>query len=391
MAHAERTHAKLSASSAHRWLKCTGSVALERHFSAPPSEFAVEGTLAHEVAELKLLIALDRISKKTYANRLDELGTISSAMHEYTHDYVKRVMGTFSDANGLSEINLEHKVDYSHIAPDGFGTCDVVIVSDRVLYIIDFKYGFNPVSAHHNPQLMLYALGVLATIGQGTIDSVRMVIDQPRIDNYSTFEISTDELQKWGIYYAKPIAQIAFDETGEIVPGKHCKYCKANSICREYATDIQSKIAANFQLLTPYELAELYKWLQDHNPKKFAERVTAYMTNLQYNGVVDFPGLKVIQGYGRGKVDNIERVINILVDDFNFDEDDLIKPKTLNSLTDIKRLVKTRVYDIAVAPHVNIPVGGPKLVRISAKGEPIRKVSATDDFENEDFNIGDED
>ena len=52
--HAGRAHALLSASSAHRWLACTPSARLEEQFPDTTSDAAREGTLAHELAELKL-------------------------------------------------------------------------------------------------------------------------------------------------------------------------------------------------------------------------------------------------------------------------------------------------------------------------------------------------
>ena len=45
MGHEERDHALLSASSAHRWLKCTKSARLEEQFPDTTSEAAKEGTL----------------------------------------------------------------------------------------------------------------------------------------------------------------------------------------------------------------------------------------------------------------------------------------------------------------------------------------------------------
>ena len=56
MGHAERDHALLSASGAHRWLYCTPSARLEEGFPDTTSEAAAEGTLAHELAELKVKI-----------------------------------------------------------------------------------------------------------------------------------------------------------------------------------------------------------------------------------------------------------------------------------------------------------------------------------------------
>ena len=54
MNHSERQHALLSASSAQRWLTCTPSARLEDQFPDERSEAAAEGTLAHELCELKL-------------------------------------------------------------------------------------------------------------------------------------------------------------------------------------------------------------------------------------------------------------------------------------------------------------------------------------------------
>ena len=48
------THAKLSASGSERWLKCTGSIKAEEGYANVSSIFALEGTAAHELAELAL-------------------------------------------------------------------------------------------------------------------------------------------------------------------------------------------------------------------------------------------------------------------------------------------------------------------------------------------------
>ncbi|MCQ4638712.1 DUF2800 domain-containing protein, partial [Anaerovorax odorimutans] len=50
----ERKHALLSASSASRWLICHPSVRLEDQFPDAASDYAEEGSLAHEICELKV-------------------------------------------------------------------------------------------------------------------------------------------------------------------------------------------------------------------------------------------------------------------------------------------------------------------------------------------------
>ena len=50
--HAEREHALLSASSAHRWLECPASAVAAEAYPNEGTEFTREGTLAHEVAEV---------------------------------------------------------------------------------------------------------------------------------------------------------------------------------------------------------------------------------------------------------------------------------------------------------------------------------------------------
>ncbi|WP_144781843.1 DUF2800 domain-containing protein, partial [Macrococcoides caseolyticum] len=57
-------------------------------------------------------------------------------------------------------VAVEKRLDYSAVAPEGFGTVDCLIIGGETLYVTDFKYGKGvAVSAEDNPQMKLYALG----------------------------------------------------------------------------------------------------------------------------------------------------------------------------------------------------------------------------------------
>ena len=132
----------------------------------------------------------------------------------------------------------EVKVDFGEYAPEGFGTCDCVMIGGDTLSITDYKHGKGvPVSAVGNPQMRLYALGALkryAPVFGDTIKQVRMTIDQPRLDSYTSDLITVEELRAWG-ESIKPIAQKAFSGLGEFVPGEHCRFCRGKAQCRARA------------------------------------------------------------------------------------------------------------------------------------------------------------
>ena len=152
-------HAVLSASSSHRWLNCNPSARLEQEFEDHETQAAAEGSAAHALAEHKLRKALKMRSRKP-VSKYD-----SDEMDTYTDGYVEFVLEALEEAKQLCsdpKVLIEQKLDFSCYVPDGFGTGDCLIVADRLLHIIDLKYGQGVlVNAVENPQMMLYALGAL--------------------------------------------------------------------------------------------------------------------------------------------------------------------------------------------------------------------------------------
>lgn len=275
-------HALLSASGAHRWLECTPSAQLELQFPQSTSEYAEEGTAAHELCELTARYWLGEISAAEYENQRDELAKgkyYNAEMQECANDYAKFVAEKTAAARETCEdafTALEVRVDFSKYVKDGFGTGDCIIVSDNVLEIIDFKYGKGVrVEAAGNPQMKLYALG--AYLEYNTlfdIDSVRMTIFQPRLSGVqSSDEITVKELLEWAEKYVKPRAKLAYKGEGEFAPSEEvCKFCRAKAQCKARA-DKNLKLfdeAPDVLLLTPEDAGKILEqagdiqsWLAD--------------------------------------------------------------------------------------------------------------------------------
>ena len=189
-------HALLSASSSKRWLNCTPSARLEEQFpSDNGSVYAEEGTAAHALAEHKLKRNLKRRSKRPVSDYdCDE-------MEECTDEYVAYAMEQIELAKQNCKdpvVLIEQHLDYSVYVPEGFGTGDLLIVADGTLTVIDLKYGKGvAVDAEWNPQMMLYGLGALELFDViYDIDTVRMIIYQPRLESVSAWEISVEDLKK---------------------------------------------------------------------------------------------------------------------------------------------------------------------------------------------------
>lgn len=239
-------HALLSASSAARWLVCTAAPRFEEGLPESTSSYAEEGRLAHAIGELKVLKKFTAMNSRTYTTRLGKLkkdALYDPEMEKATDLYLEHLTEQAMAYDSAPVVAAEVRVDFSDYVPEGFGTCDCVMIGGDTLSITDYKHGKGvPVAAEGNPQMRLYALGALkryAPVYGDAIKRVRMSIDQPRLDqpqfdSYTSDNITVEELRAWG-ESIKPIAQKAFSGLGEFVPGEHCQFCRGKAQCRARA------------------------------------------------------------------------------------------------------------------------------------------------------------
>ena len=190
---------------------------LEAEIEEKSSEYAREGTFAHALAELKLARYLKNITELEYrgkAKGLKQDKFYSQELEDDVQIYVDFAIEKINEARARTKdavVLLEAKLDYSPWVPEGFGTGDLVLVTDDVLEVVDLKFGRGvQVSAVDNSQMRLYALGAINQFSVlYNINTVKMTIHQPRLDNISTAEMPVTELLHWGEHTAKPLAELA--------------------------------------------------------------------------------------------------------------------------------------------------------------------------------------
>ena len=369
-------HAILSASGSHRWLNCTPSARLELEFDDTGSEAAKEGTAAHALCEHKLKKALRMRSKRPVSDY------DSDEMEECTDAYVDFVLEQYDAAKQTCAdpiVLIEQRLDFSQYVPDGFGTGDCVIIGDRRLHIVDFKYGMGVlVEAENNPQMKLYALGALNVYdGIYDISEVSMTIFQPRRENVSTWTIPTEELKDWAENELKPKAAMAFSGEGEYVPGEWCTFCRAAIRCRARALEKLKLAQSEFRLpplLTDAEIEEILTILPDLT--RWANEITAYATDAAVNHGKEWEGFKVVEGRTvrkyRDEVAVAEAAVNAGFKD--------IYHRSLIPLTEMQKLMGKTKFEEILGSLIYKPPGKPTLVPVTDKRTAMNVTKAINEF-----------
>lgn len=372
-------HARFSPSSGKRYLSCPPSLRLEEQFEDEQSPYAAEGSAGHAMAEYLINKHLKKRTRRPVSDYYTE------ELMEAVEEYASYCIGQIEQARavcGSPFISVEQKVSLEEHIEGCFGTADMVIATDGKLQIIDLKLGKGVVvDAEENIQLMIYGQGVLDMVSAlYDISTVELTIVQPRLEHFSTWEISADDLRKWTAEVLEPGARMALAGEGEYKAGDHCRFCRARFKCRARADEYLKLAQAEFAeppLMSDEEIAEVLK--KADALKRWAEEIYTYAQNEAVVNHKKWPGFKLVLGRSNRKytdeTDAAEAAKKAGYTD--------IYKQSLIGITEMEKLMGKKKFNEILGNYVYKPDGKVTLVPDSDKREAVKTATAEADFKEE--------
>ena len=362
-------HSEVGASGAHRWMLCPGSVTLSRGLPNPSSEFAEEGTRAHELGEA-ILSGLELID---IVNRTPEDQEMIDYVSEYTNFVLEELNRCQVKQTEKIVLHVEAEVNLHDIDERMFGTQDAMFycAAEGTLYVFDLKYGKGiEVDVEDNPQLMYYALASWTTC---FASKVVLTIVQPRTDGQSIKRVTYSYADMMRFSRELEVAINRVDAEPETyVPGpKQCKWCIASAVCPALSKTFSDTTQLQPQNplvesdtptvvdMTPERLGTIYANIP--MLKKWLEDVDTHCVELSKAGVT-IPGTKLVQQRKHRVFKNPKAAKNALLK-AGYREKDIEASKLITPA----QLEKLGVPKKEVAKLTITPVGKPVLARENDK------------------------
>lgn len=258
----ETVHARISPSKIARILGCPASLTRSEDPRIPPDRpnpAAEEGTARHEEIALYLEgVVADKdwsafspdnhgpsyFEDKTRAAWAMVVSLIQSEVslcgYSLTPGERRPVWDEFFMAIGIEE----HV--YADVARDIHGTPDFWFITlgpaGWHLHVCDFKFGYTPVFAERNAQLMTYAKGVLEGMRESLeygnmphFDSVTLHIIQPSFGDIKSWATTVEGIDNWWAEIAAPGIDLALaPNPGARPTNENCQWCRGKLYCPEY-------------------------------------------------------------------------------------------------------------------------------------------------------------
>lgn len=304
-------HARLSPSDWSRWSTCPGAIRLTEHIVKPSSVFSAEGTGMHIIRAECLELGMD--PQDFLGHKLKVEGFEFEVNEDWCRwlqpgiDWVREQPGT---------LFVERRVDLSDWMPGQFGTADTIIVAPDCMTVNDFKGGAGElVEAENNGQLLIYALGALATVGHKLVPTddrdyrIRLVIDQPRAGGISIWETTLGYLLEFGEKVRERAARTYEPDAPLVASAKGCRWCPITTTCNEHARFVLDLFSSKFEDLDDADMIGAEpEFPSEVTPERrsyiiqHASMFSKWLSNLSAQALADAlagrptPGLKAVLG-----------------------------------------------------------------------------------------------
>lgn len=211
------------------------------------SEYAREGTALHELMAITLRDGVEptEMLPYTFTSADDSWSfTVDQTLWDAKGEpalaaFDAYVLRQENEIGADMRMLVERRVAVPGI-PGAFGTSDIIATCGDEIFIMDWKFGFKPVMATENKQLMFYAAGALNTEAEWIGDvppetPVTLVIIQPMNANQGH-----DIVQEWPTtvghleqYMAELRAAVAEAQTdgARCAKGEWCGFARCKTVC----------------------------------------------------------------------------------------------------------------------------------------------------------------
>lgn len=417
----EKAHAVLGPSGWPTWGTCAGSVPLSEGIVDKGSIYADEGTAGHSLLETCVLEGFDAedLLGKTYTVGTNTF-TVGMEMADAVNTAIAYIKSEI-DVDKGDILMAEQSVPIGHLTGEtgAEGTSDIVGITHggKRMVIADFKYGKGVTvyasdrDGNPNGQLAMYALGALEKFGliYDDIETVLLMVLQPRKDHFDMVELTIDELRAFGEEVTLAAGRVELNKQVylegnelDLVPGeKQCKFCKAKAICPALKAEVSKSLATISTASDPAEFEDLSLSkkassvsIGDHtDPMKLAEfmraaplieeaikAVRAEVERRLFAGDV-VPGYKLVEGKkGNRQWADKDEAAKELTKGGRLKSDQAFE-KTPISPTKAEKLLKDRPKIWSkIAPLIIQPDGRPSVAPESDKRPAYQIASALEDF-----------
>lgn len=289
-------HARFSPSKLSMILTCPASASYDGP-PLPSNKYADEGTLLHNCVE-QCLSSLSKFPDVWSA--FENLEGLTPEQRRAVEDcllYAEELM----EATKHEEMGVFYDIETRvFVYPDCHGTLDFCVYNYDVLHIVDWKFGAGiEVSAVENKQLLAYAAGKMVEISTKP-DKVVLHVVQPRLGNFSTYELSKNDLYRWSEFELMPGLKAAASPNPKFNPTEEaCRWCPRKVSCTarlQLAMSNAEQVFAEHAKMPDIPLEALQKLLpMAKQIEQVIKDLTAYgQLKLMHGEQV--PGYKLVYG-----------------------------------------------------------------------------------------------